>query len=55
MPPFEAIVELGKRTAVAAVPIRDEICFFMFGGEFCYYLEVYLIKLFIVLSFAICG
>jgi len=34
LPPFEAIVELGKGIAVPAVPSREEFCFFKFGGEF---------------------
>jgi hypothetical protein len=51
LPPFETIVELGYGTVVAAVPSLEEICFFKFGGEFCYYLLVYLVLLFIVLLF----
>lgn len=51
MPPFETIVELGTGTTVPAVPTLEEIYFFKFGGEFCYYLDVYLVLLFIVLLF----
>jgi hypothetical protein len=54
LPPFETIVELGIGTGIAAVPTREEICFYKFGGEFYCYLDVYFV-LVIVLLCVFCG